>query len=131
MAWENINRPTYDFGDRVITFRSNWELNYAFYLEWLKKQGEIKKWEYEPERYDFIGYNSENKPFVVGPSYLPDFRVTNNDDTQYLVEIKGRSQGKLKLKRMKKYYPEIKVELVEAKEYNDLKRKLGKMLNFV
>lgn len=132
MWTDSINRPTHDFGDgRIITFRSNWECNYAFYLEWLVKIGEIKKWEYEPQRYDFIGYNSENKPFVVGKSYLPDFRVTRLDDTQYLVEIKGREQGMLHLKRMKKYHPHLPIELVDKKEYGILKKKVGKMLNFI
>lgn len=131
MSYDNIQRPTYDFGDKEITFRSLWELNYSFYLEWLKQQGEIKEWEYEPERYDFIGYNSENKPFVVGPGYLPDFRVTRNDDTFYLVEIKGVRQGMRKLQRMKKYHPKIEIELVEAKEMKALKAKIGKVAGFV
>jgi hypothetical protein len=128
--WDNIQRPTETFSDgREITFRSTWEANYAFYLEWLKEQGEIKEWEYEPERYDFIGYEN-GKPFVVGPGYLPDFRVTRNDGTQYLVEIKGVRQGIRKVQRMKKYYPHLPVELVDSKEYAVLKKKLGKTLNF-
>ncbi len=129
MNYDHINRPTYDFGDKTITFRSGWEQNYAFYLEWLKTQGEIKKWEYEPERYYF--YITEgNTKIRLDNGYLPDFRVTNNDDTQYLVEIKGRKQGTRKLQRMKKHYPELRVELVGSAEYNQLKKKLGKMLNF-
>lgn len=129
MSWNNINRGTYLVGDKEIYFRSLWEANYALYLEWLKEQGEIKKWEYEPERYDFI-IEENGKLKVLGPGYLPDFRVTNNDDSFYLVEIKGYRQGTLKLKRMKRLYPDIKIELVERKDYEALKRKVGKMLNF-
>ena len=130
MKWDNIVRHTYDFGDRQITFRSGWELHYAFYLEWLKKIKEIKAWEYEPERY-FFYITEGNTKIRLDNGYLPDFRVTNNDGTQYLVEIKGKKQGTRKLQRMKKHYPHIKLELIQAKEYNDIKRKVGKLLNFV
>jgi uncharacterized protein DUF1064 len=132
-----FRRETVSFSSgRTYTFRSGWEENYAYYLEWLKEQGEIKDWEYEPTpRYDFIAYDNKETARmgtgrVLGLGYLPDFKVTNNDGSFYLVEIKGRRQGMMKLKRMKKFYPKIRIELVEAKEYNALKRKLGRMLNF-
>ena len=128
--FENVKQHSYDFGEGEIHFRSTWEINYAFYLEWQKKRGEILEWEYEPERYDFIGYNSEGKPFVVGPSYLPDFRVTYPDFKKRLKEIKGYKQGLLKIKRMKKYHPEIPVDVIDKDEYNTLKRQMGKILNF-
>lgn len=130
MNYTHINRPTFDFNGKAIFFRSNWELNYAFYLEWLKKNNEIKDWEYEPERYYF--YITEgNTKIRLDNGYLPDFRITNNDGSQYLVEIKGKKQGTRKLQRMRKHYPNIKLELIQSKEYLDLKRKVGKMLNFV
>lgn len=130
MSWDHIQKHSYDFGEGEIHFRSTWEINYAFYLEWEKKNSEILKWEYEPERYDFIGYNSQGKSFVVGPGYLPDFKVTYKDGAIRLKEIKGMGQGLLKLKRMKKYHPEIPVDLIDAKAYNTLKRQVGKMLNW-
>jgi hypothetical protein len=124
-----FKRETVWFDTQCCTFRSGWEQNYAYYLEWLKKQGEIKDWEYEPQRYYFIDYKVK-PPKPLGNGYLPDFKVINNDGSWYLVEIKGRRQGINKLKRMKRFYPEIKVELIEAKEYNELKRKIGKICNF-
>ncbi len=129
MRWENIVRHTHEFKEGVpINFRSTWEINYAFYLEWLVKQGEIKKWEYEPRpRYYF--YAKDGHPLDNG--YLPDFKVTRSDNSFYLVEIKGYKQGTMKLKRMAKHYPEIEIELVDAKEYNALKKKLGRLLNFL
>jgi len=130
MSYKNTSWHYYDFGDKHCNFRSGWELNYAFYLEWLKQQAEIKDWEYEPERYHF--YITEgNTKIRIGNGYLPDFRVTENNGKQYLVEIKGREQGMAKLKKMKKHYPEIEVRLVGKSEYNTLKKQLGKMLNFV
>lgn len=126
-----FKRETQEFiGGRVYTFRSGWESNYASYLDWLKVKGEIKDWEYEPmPRYEFIVYEN-GRPRALSLGYLPDFKVTNNDGSFYLVELKGRRQGMMKLKRMKKFYPEIRVELVDAKAYRELKKKIGRMLNW-
>ena len=130
MSYDNIERGNYAVGDKEIYFRSKWEANYALYLQWLKDLKEIKDWQYEPyPRYDFIVWENK-KPRVLGLGYLPDFKVINNDDSFYLVELKGRKQGMQKLKRMAKYYPEIKIELVTQKEYMHLHKKLSKMLNF-
>ncbi len=122
--WENIQRGEYQIGDRLIYFRSKWEANYGLYLEFLKKNGDIKDWTYEPQPfYEF--------PIKHGTTrYLPDFRVDNLDGTFYLCEIKGFEQGNVKLRRMSKYFPNIRIEKVDAKGYNQLKRKLGKALRF-
>lgn len=128
--WENIQRGSYETSKGLMYFRSKWEANYALYLDWLIKQKVIKDWQYEPmPRYDFIMMEN-GKPKVMGLGYLPDFKVINNDDSLYLVELKGAKQGMMKLKRMKKYYPDIKIELIEAKDYAILKRKVGRMLNW-
>ncbi len=125
-----FRRETYEFSaDKIYTFRSGWEINYAFYLQWLKDNGQIKDWEYEPERYQFIDLK-QTPPKAYGNGYLPDFKVINHDGTWYLVEIKGRMQGKHKLSRMRRFYPDIKIELVTAKEYAILKRKVAKICNW-
>jgi hypothetical protein len=127
MNYDNIQRGSYETSKGEIYFRSLWEANYALYLDWLKDQGEIDDWEYEPKpRYDFIAADGH----VLSLGYLPDFMVKNNDGSFYLVEIKGYKQGMMKLKRMKKYHPHIKIELVEKKDYEILKKKVGKMLNW-
>lgn len=122
--WENIQRGEYQVGERLIYFRSKWEANYALYLQMLKENGDIKDWTYEPQPfYEF--------PIKHGTTrYLPDFRVDNLDGTFYLCEIKGFSQGGIKLKRMAKYFPKIRIELVTGKEYRTLFKKLGKALRF-
>lgn len=127
--FENVKRGTYAIGNKEIYFRSLWEANYALYLEWLKEQGQIHEWEYEPERYYFI-FKEGKKLRSLGNGYLPDFRVWETKQKFYLVEIKGYGQGVQKLKRMKKYHPEIRIELVDKTYYGDLKRKLGKVLHF-
>ena len=122
--FENIQRGEYQVGERLLYFRSKWEANYALYLEWLKEQGEIKDWEYEPQpSFEF--------PIKHGTTrYLPDFKITRSDDTFYLAEVKGFKQGMVKIRRMAKYFPKIKIEVVDSKAYNELKRKVGKMLHW-
>ena len=64
-------------------YRSRWEANYARYLEFLKVNGEIEKWEHEPETFWFEGI----KRGVM--SYLPDFRVTEKNGDIVFHEVKG------------------------------------------
>ncbi len=127
----NFRRNTCQFSDgRSYTFRSGWEENYAFYLDWLRSQNQIHNWEYEPlPRYEFI-VTEGNYQRALSLGYLPDFKVTNNDGSFYLVEVKGKPQGMRKLQRMKRFYPKIKIELVDAKAYRILKKKIGRMLNW-
>ncbi len=128
--FENIYRGTEEIGGKIVNYRSAWERNYAVYLEWLKEQKQILDWQYEPQRYYFID-NTINPPKAYGNGYLPDFKVIRLNGSFYLVELKGYKQGKMKLKRMKRWHPEIEIELVEYKEYAQLKNKVGKMLGFI
>ncbi len=97
-------------GDRRIYFRSRWEANYGFYLEFLKKQRIISEWEHEPKTFWFL----EIKRGVR--SYLPDFRVTSMNGVQHWVEVKGfyDARSKTKIKRFKKYYPEEVLFLIDS-----------------
>lgn len=126
-----FKRNSYETQDgKTYYTRSGWENNYCSYLDWLKTEGQIKDWAYEPlPRYEFIVGKGKNAR-ALSLGYLPDFKVVNNDDSFYLVEIKGRRQGMRKLQRMKKFYPKIKIELIEAKGYNQLKKRIGRMLNW-
>ena len=56
----------------------------------------------------------------------------NNDDSEEFWEVKGYmdSKSKTKLKRMAKYYPDVKLVLIDSTYYNDLKKKLGAILKF-
>ena len=90
-------------------FRSQWEKKYAKYLAFLKKINDIQDWDHEPYTFWFDGI----KRGVV--SYLPDFKVIKKDGTHYWVEVKGFMDKKsaTKLKRMKKYFPEEEVRLID------------------
>ncbi|MCK4791205.1 MAG: hypothetical protein KAV87_46160, partial [Desulfobacteraceae bacterium] len=63
-------RVTTTVGGKKCYFRSKLEYHWALYLEFLKTNGEIIKWEYEPE----IFYFPDEKTASV--QYKPDFRVT-------------------------------------------------------
>ena len=116
-AWKS---GWHEIGGKRHYFRSSWEVNYAHYLEWLRLRGEIKEWEFEPKTFWFEAIMRGTR------SYLPDFRVTENTGKQVYHEIKGWMDPKsvTKLKRMKKYYPEVELLLIDAKQYRVLDKQL-------
>jgi len=111
-----------DLGDTY--FRSSWERNWARYLNFLVRHGEISGWEYEPYTFWF-----ENIKRGVR-SYTPDFRVWENNGEYHWEEVKGwmDPKSKTKLKRMKKYYPDEKVIVVDSKRYKTIEKQLGNLI---
>jgi len=128
-----LNRPRHkttwkqgwrEIGGRRNYYRSRWEANYARYLERLKSDGLIINWEFEPDTFWF-----ENIKRGVR-SYLPDFKITCVDNSVVYHEVKGwmDKRSATKLKRMAKYYPEVEIVLIQAKQYNEIKTKMGRLL---
>lgn len=102
-----------------VYFRSKWEANYARYLNLLKEKGQVFKWEFEPDTFWFEKIKRGVR------SYTPDFKIWDKADGEfYYVEVKGwmDAKSKTKLKRMKKYHPEVKLVLFDADDYKDLKK---------
>lgn len=98
-------------GDKQpIFFRSSWEYYYAIFLEKLKREGKIKDWAHEPKVFWFEGI----KRGVV--SYLPDFCIYHNNGSEEWSEVKGfmDARSAVKLKRFKKYYPDLLMRVVDA-----------------
>ncbi len=124
--YANVQRGDYECSKGTVYFRSKWEANYALYLDFLISRNEIEDWEYEADCFMFEEIKLGTR------SYRPDFKVFNHDGTFEYHEVKGYmdAKSKTKLKRMAKYYPEVKVILVDKDYYLDLKKKMGKMLNF-
>ena len=122
----NVKRGYYDINGKTMFMRSKWEANYALYLDFLIKQGEISGWEYEVEAFIFEAIQFGTR------SYRPDFKIVNGNGTIEYHEVKGRMtpKSKTQLKRMAKYYPEIKIVLITKREYNDIKNKLGRVVGF-
>lgn len=125
-SYPNIKRGDYECSKGTMYFRSMWEANYALYLDFLVQQGRIKSWEYEVDVFVF------NEIQFGTRSYRPDFKVFTNDGLFEYHEIKGYMDGKskTKLRRMAKYYPDVKLILIDSACYRDIKKKIGKMLNF-
>lgn len=98
-------------------FRSSWEANYARYLNWLKAKGEIHDWQFEADTFWFLAIKRGVR------SYLPDFKVWDTPTSEPVYhEIKGWMDPKsvTKLKRMKKYYPKVRVVLIDASQYRSI-----------
>lgn len=104
--------------------RSGWEANYARYLNWLKSTGNIRGWEYEPDTFEFVAIKRGTR------FYTPDFKVTNNNGSVEYHEVKGWMDraSKTKLKRMAKYYPDIKIVVIDAPVYRQIANVIGKSL---
>lgn len=113
-----------EFGGKRNYYRSLWEANYARYLQWLKSKGEIIDWEHEPETFWFEQIRRGVR------SYLPDFRVWENDGSVNLHEVKGwmDSRSRTTLKRMAKYHPSENIILIREAEYKSIKNNLSRII---
>jgi len=97
-------------------YRSRWEANYARYLQFLKEQGKISEWKHEPKTFWFESIKRGCR------SYLPDFWVKETNGQEAYHEVKGwmDDRSKTKIKRMKKYHPEVKLIVIDSKGYKAL-----------
>lgn len=105
-----------EIGGQRFYSRSTWEANYARYLEFQKEHGLIVSWEHEPHTFWFEGI----KRGVM--SYLPDFKVTLPSGKHEWHEVKGWMDKKsiTKIKRMKRYYPNEVLVVIDDKRYRAL-----------
>lgn len=125
-SYGHIQRGYFDINGTTMFFRSKWEANYALYLDFLIKCKEIKAWEFEPDTFLF-------EKIITGTrTYTPDFKVFLNNDLIEYHEVKGYMdpKSKTKLKRMRKYYPEVSMILIDKDVYYDIKKKVGKLCGF-
>lgn len=109
-----------EIGGKRNFYRSRWEANYARYLQWLKEIGQISEWQHEPETFWFEQIKRGTR------SYLPDFRVWENDGSTALHEVKGwmDQRSRTTLSRMKKYHPDQKIVLIDGAQYRSIRRKV-------
>lgn len=107
-----------------VYFRSAWEANYARYLKWLVSQGAIKSWEFEPDEFWFDKIKRGTR------SYKPDFKVIENDGQVVYYEVKGYMDDKSRtqLRRMAKYYPQVKVIVIDSKCYQDIRLQASRLI---
>ena len=109
-----------DLADRY--FRSAWEANYARYLNWLIQCGQVEAWDYETDTFEFPVKRG-------GRFYTPDFKVTERGAVTYH-EVKGwmDQRSATKLRRMGTYYPQVKLLIISRLEYEDIRKKVSRMI---
>ena len=115
MPWPNNFNPyagvkpgrAADLGDQY--YRSMSERNLARWLNWLKAEGYIKDWLYEPMKF----------VFPKGAGYIPDFCIFCLDDTFVYWERKGfmSAASRNKFNRMAKYYPYVRIAVIDNDAY--------------
>lgn len=113
-----------EIGGKRCYFRSRWEANYARYLEWQKRRGDIAEWEYEPTTFYFEGLKRGKN------NYKPDFLVMANDETKRYHEVKGYmdKRSKTLLDRMRRYYPDVPLEVIDGKRYRGIARTAARIV---
>lgn len=117
-------QKTLEIGGKKYYFKSSYEIQYACWLEILKLKGKIKDWFYEVDTFWFDGI----KRGCV--SYKPDFKIVNLQDEISYVEVKGYMDEKsaTKIKRMGKYHPDIKLNVLGADWFRKNKSQLDMIM---
>jgi len=95
-----------------------WEANFARYLNWLLSKKLIRSWEYESDEFEFVGIKRGTR------FYKSDFKVIEISGAIVYFELKGFMDAKSKtaLNRMAKYYPGIKIVVIDKKGYASIAR---------
>jgi hypothetical protein len=115
-SWQTV-------GDQKCYFRSKMEYRFALYLEFMKKQRIIVRWEHEPKTFWFEGI----KRGCV--SYKPDFAVYPDEEDPIEVhwyEVKGYMDKRslTKIKRFRKYFPNDTLIVINAAWFRRNSKKL-------
>lgn len=99
----------YEIDGKRMYLKSNWEKRYALYLDFMKKHKHIVDWEYEPDTFWFDGIKRGTN------NYKPDFKVQFPSGNFEYYEVKGYMDSKslTKIKRMAKYHPNIKLNVID------------------
>jgi hypothetical protein len=76
----------------------------------MKKHGKITEWEHEPHTFYFVGIKRGTN------NYKPDFRVVFPSGNIEWYEVKGYMDPKsaTKIKRMKKYHPDVVLNVIDG-----------------
>ena len=96
-----------------ITFDSKDESLYYQALKDMKNNGSIKDFELQPKFLLQEAFEKDNKKYRA-INYIADFKVINNNNSSYLVDIKGMltTEFKIKLKLFHYKYPDIELKLI-------------------
>lgn len=105
-------------------FRSRWEANYARYLNWMVKRGEIERWEYETVTFEFPQVKRGTR------FYTPDFKIFNKDGSHEFHEVKGYMDAKsiTRHTRMARYFPHEKLVMIDKAFYLSLAKEMSRLI---
>lgn len=121
-------------------YMSGWERDFARFLNYLMDVGLVEGWEYEPQRFNFIGFYNSNPLF-----YVPDFvvRFTHATEVNKLsiflpdattgstlyIEVKGQETGRdrNKWKRFRKVTGN-KLNVVKRDEMKDIQERFSDII---
>lgn len=116
------NRPHWrEVGGQRHYFRSLAESRFACFLQFQKDHELIRDWSFECKTFWF-------EPIQRGTvSYLPDFEVTHLDGEVTYIEVKGfmDPKSRTKLKRMSRFFPDVKVRVIDANWFRSEGKKLS------
>lgn len=106
-------------------FRSAWEANYARYLNFLIRQGEIASWEFEPQTFEFKNIKRGTR------AYTPDFKIFAHDGSHVWHEVKGwmDAKSKTRLSRFAKYFPDERLIVVGSQWFRSANKTLGSIIS--
>ena len=117
MKYSHVQRGWRIIDGKRIYFDSKAESNYYRYLSFLKSNHEILDFKYHPPVFDF----SEWIKFGIR-RYEIDFWIKERNGIEKWIEIKNTdnlekmdSGSRTRIKRLKKYYPQIHFEIVTTK----------------
>ena len=96
-----------------IVFDSKDEALYYEALKDMKANGLIKDFELQPEFILQEGFEKDEKKYRA-IKYTADFRVLTNNDSSYIVDVKGMltTEFKIKMKLFNYKYPDIELRLI-------------------
>ena len=111
-----------DFNNAVIKCDSNYEYDYALYLDYLLANKKIKYWFRNSTRLPFskaISYRNRTQY-----TYTPDFWIITNKGQLELHEVKGWMNDRSIeiLKQLKKDYKDLKTVFIDRKEMIKLQK---------
>ena len=117
-----------------ITFDSTMEANYYEYLKAEQAKGNILCFKLQPEYQLLDGYEKYGRK-IRGIKYIADFLVVYNDESEIVIDVKGRETDDFKLKRklFDAIYPDLTLKLITYNktteswvDYDELKKTRAK-----
>lgn len=105
--------------NQVCRLDSNYEYDYALFLDYLYINGDIAGWVKNTTPFGFsVPVEYPNKAGRSQASHRPDFLIFNNDGTYEIHEVKGWLNEKAKaiMRQFQKDYPNITYKIIGKDE---------------